>query len=99
MTAIETADRFMAGAKNLAECTDEQLHGVVQSVLKLSPTDRENCILALYHRAYLDLKTITRVEGIRDLQSICRAARAMLEYAVDLRLTEIIPDATSKQLA
>jgi hypothetical protein len=99
MSAKEVAERSLSTVKNLIEFTDEQVHGVVQSVLSLSPSDKQNCILALYYRAYADMQTLARCEGAKDFQSVSRIARAMLEYAVDLRLSEITPDATNKQIA
>jgi hypothetical protein len=92
----ELMNRFFTSVKSLLEFTDAEVHVIVQSVGKLSPTDRENCFLAIYFRAYADLKTLMRLSGVPDFQTVSRIARAMLEYAVDLRLIDVVPDSINK---
>jgi hypothetical protein len=89
-------NRFFTSVKNLLKFTDEDIHPIIESVSKLIPSERDICFLAIYYRAYADLRTLMLLKGVPDFQTVSRIARAMLEYAIDLRLINCVPNAIPK---
>jgi hypothetical protein len=80
------------------EAFDKQfVRPVVSSQLGLN--ERENCFLASYHRAGLDLKSAITLNDARHFQAVTKIARGLFELAVEIRLIDVIPDAIPKMIA
>jgi hypothetical protein len=64
-----------------------------------SPDDREKCIIAMYHRAALNVSSLVTLNHPRHFQAIAQAARTLFELSVDVRLVDVVPDAPAKIFA
>jgi hypothetical protein len=78
--AIEDTTMFYQVLIDLEAFDKQFIRPVVVSQLGL--TDRENCFLASYHRAGLDLNSAIALNNARHFQAVAKIARGLFELAV-----------------
>lgn len=95
--AVEDTKMFYQVLIDLEAFDKQFIRPVIGSQLGL--TERENCFLASYHRAGLDLNSAIKLNDARHFQAVAKIARGLFELAVEIRLIDVIPDAVPKMVA
>jgi len=89
-----------------------RLHGVLLSILKFDNTEvrpridaaaaqtaAEQCTIGTYLRTLANVRTLVTLKDSSSFQAIAMIARALFEFAVDIRLQQHIPDGAEKAMA
>lgn len=96
-TATANADRFYTMVKSLNNFNNLEVRGVIRSLL--ARTDEENCFIGTYYRVGSNIETVLLLQNPTHFQAAAMLARTLFELAVDIRLLEIVPDASHKMNA
>ena len=94
---VEITERFFTIIKSLNEFDKAEIRGVVQTLI--SPTQREICFTGNYYRGVSNVETVLTLKNIKDFQAIAMLARALLEFAIDIKLINSVSDSVTKMLA
>jgi hypothetical protein len=94
---VEVTARFFAVVKSLSEFDKTEIRGPMDTLLLLQ--DRDICFKGNYSRAYTNVDSILALHRMSDFQAIAMIARAMLEFAIDLKLIDLVKDAVEKMVA
>lgn len=95
--AVETTTPFYQLLIELEAFDKQFVRGVMTSLLQ--PTERENCFLAPYHRAGLNVGSIIALNDAKHFQAVAMLARSLFELAVEISLINVVPDAVNKMVA
>jgi len=95
--AVEDTTMFYQVLIDLEAFNKQFVRPVLSAQLGLN--ERENCFLASYHRAGLDLNSAITLNDARHFQAVAKIARGLFELAVEIRLIDVIPDAVAKMVA
>ncbi len=93
---VETAERFLTVIKSLNEFDKAEVRGVVQTLL--SPTQRDLCFTGNYYRGVANVETVLTLKRVSDFQAIAMLARALFEFAIDIKLINVVSDSVTKIL-
>lgn len=88
--------QFFAMLKSVAQFDEREVRGVTKTLL--SPTDRDNCFLAVYHRTVGNVASLRQLTNVQHFQAVSMLTRTLFELAVDIRLLSVLPDAVAKML-
>lgn len=64
----------------------------------ISPSARENCFLASYYRSARNVATLLEFNEAKHFQAIAVLARGILEFGIEVKLIDLIPDSVQKML-
>ncbi len=89
-----------------------RLHGVLLSILKFDNTEvrpridaasaqtpAEQCTIGTYLRTLANVRTLVTLKDASSFQAIAMIARALFEFAVDIRLQQQVADGADKAMA
>lgn len=93
----EMTAKFFAMLQSLDQFNEREIRRVIDALP--SPTDREQCFIALYRRSIGNVKTLLEMKFPKDVQAIAMLARALFELAVDIRLIDVVPNGWQKMAA
>lgn len=94
---VETTERFFTVIKSLNEFDRAEIRGVIQTLL--SPTQRDICFTGNYYRGVANVETILTLKRVSDFQAVAMLARALFEFAIDVKLINAVPDSVKRMLA
>jgi hypothetical protein len=85
-------ERFFTVVKSINLFDQKEVRGVVGGLL--SKTDRDDCFVGIYYRAKANVESLLSLKYLRDFQASIMLARSLFELAVDMKLIDVIQDAT-----
>jgi hypothetical protein len=88
--------QFFAMLQSVAQFDGIEIRGILNNLL--SPTQREDCFLMIYHRAVANVASLQQLNHKQHFQAISMLTRSLFELAVDIRLIDALPDAIAKML-
>jgi hypothetical protein len=94
-TDVSTApQRFFASIESLNKFDQQEVRGVIEGLL--AKTDRDHCFAGIYYRAKANVESLLCLKSVKDFQAITMLTRSLFEFAVDIKLIDVIPDAERK---
>lgn len=87
-------ERFFTAIKSLNEFDHAEVRGVIGGLV--AKTDRDNCFAGIYYRGKANVESLLSLKGVKDVQAITMLARSLFEFAADIKLIDVIPDAVKK---
>ena len=95
-TPEENAGLFYHLIKSYNNLDNLEIRDVVRSQLSL--TQEEQCFVATYYRARGNVETLLVITDAKHFQAAAMLARALFELAVDIRMLELVPNASIRML-
>lgn len=93
----KATEQMFAMLKSVSQFDEIEVRNVTKSLI--SPSSREDCFLAIYHRAVAHVETLKLLTNRQHFQAIAMVTRSLFELAVDIRLLDVIADGIPKMVA